>query len=112
MNWKRLLVIVILIAISGLALSPASVEAGDRHADCIRTAQAGRLDWVMTEPAEWTVIQFSRPFCSMPVVVVSGGQAIDRLEIGVVTQSIAWVWISGPVDESVSIFWQAMPATQ
>jgi len=79
---------------------------------CNNTPQAGKATVTLTSDVTLTAAPFILEFCETPIVIASGGENVDNVQIGVVTTRVAWFLLYGKEGQVVNLYWQAMEPTQ
>lgn len=104
----KLKILIIGLVLLFAACAAASVPAA---AKCWTHAQAGMENVTIEGGHEIVTVRYAKPFCTEPVVVVTGDEATDQVKIGVTTPDSFSLVITGD-DVPVRVYWQAMVNTQ
>lgn len=99
--WKKIiLTLVIILVLFGLVSA--------RAPGCVASPVAGRAEFVIEGGQEIVMMTFSPAFCKPPVVVATGDEAVEQVQIGVVTATSVTFVVTGQ-DGTARVYWHALP---
>ena len=107
---KRYLLGLLVLLLVGLTLAGFDARAGALA--CARGTQAQVSEVTLEHgQGEIVMLNFPRPFCTVPVVVVTGYEEVTRVRLGVVTAEAVTLIVDG-APGAVRLAWQGTPATK